>query len=91
MVDLIIVICNRVAGASITTYRAVGMFIITNHVAETPVIALGMCIILDGSIIPSRAVGTPIERWISADGANGVPNSHHGGKRAGRPKARTTP
>ena len=79
IVDLIIVICNRVAGASITTYRAVGMFIITNHVAETPIIALGMSIIPDGSIIPSRAVGTSIASWISADGANGVPNSHHWG------------
>ena len=35
-----------------------------------------MSIIPNGSIIPSRAVGTPIESWISADGANGVPNSH---------------
>ena len=68
MVDLIIVICNRVADASNTTYRAVGMFIITNNVAETPIIALGMSIIPDGSIIPSRAGGTPIESWISAEG-----------------------
>ena len=60
MVDLIIVTCNRVAGTSITTYRAVGMIIIANHVAETPIIALGMSIIPDGSIIPSRAVATPI-------------------------------
>jgi hypothetical protein len=49
------------AGASITTYRTVDMFIIANHVAETPIVALGMSIIPDGSIIPGRAVGTPIE------------------------------
>jgi hypothetical protein len=65
MVDLITVISNRVAGASITAYRAVGMFIITNHVAETPIIALGMSIIPDGSIIPSRVGDTPIASWIS--------------------------
>ena len=60
------------------------MFIITNHVAETLIIALSMSIIPDGSIIPSRAVGTPIASWISADGANGVPNSHHWGMRAAK-------
>jgi hypothetical protein len=76
MVDLTIVICNRVAGASITTYHAVGMFIIANHVAKTPIVAVGMSIIPDGSIIPGRAVGTPIESQLSADGANGAADSH---------------
>jgi hypothetical protein len=79
MVDLTIVIWNRAAGTSITTYRAVSTSIITNHVVDTPIIAshvVGMSIIPDGSI-PSRSVGTSIASWISADGASGAPNSHH--------------